>query len=70
MMAEIHTAMTESGEIARIEELHGAVAELDHRIETETESDGWLRVLQRSRLSIIAEIDARVSEYALRIAGA
>ncbi len=71
MMSEIHAAMTESGEIARVEELHDTIDVFDERIVRESHiGPAWVALLQRARSSVIAEIDELTTAYGLQIAGA
>ena len=73
MMSEIHAAMTDSGEIARVEKLQARASELDGEIAASYGAGddlGWIVALKRARRLALQEIDRVTGMYALRIAGA
>lgn len=73
MMSEIHAAMTESGEVARVEKLEARATELDAEIAAAYDAGddlGWIVALKRARRLALQEIDRITGIYALRIAGA
>lgn len=67
MMSEIHAAMTESGEVARVEKLQARVTELDGQIATESDP-AWRGAFRRARRLALQDIEHVMGMYALRLA--